>query len=273
MDVNTCFVYICNMSAEKHIHDSPEIRLLMFECVKLGRQHGWSWRQKNVNGPYWRAYWNRIPGGFVKVGTREVELAPDKIVVIAPETVYSTRLENEIEHFYVHFSAGRPFTEVTPQMFEIRSPGLLKMAESLAGEVRTAHHNYRTLMRVNIYAAEILLTLPEQTIPPLTEYDSRVVQAQLLLESLRNISNSELARRVNMSTNGFLQLFRQETGISPQAYSRKKRLENACIMLDFSESSIDEIALETSFCDRYHFSRAFKNEYGISPAKYRKMLS
>jgi AraC-like DNA-binding protein len=73
-----------------------------------------------------------------------------------------------------------------------------------------------------------------------------------------------------MSLNSFLILFQQETGLPPQAWFRRKRLEQACKRLHFSEVSIEEIAEASGFCDRYHFSRAFKNAYAIGPAEYRQ---
>ena len=73
-----------------------------------------------------------------------------------------------------------------------------------------------------------------------------------------------------MSRDGFLRLFEQETGRSPQFYWRKKRIEKACELLISTSLSIDEIAEKTGFADRYHFSRVFSNFLKNSPVKFRK---
>jgi AraC-like DNA-binding protein len=73
-----------------------------------------------------------------------------------------------------------------------------------------------------------------------------------------------------MSRNGFLQLFSREIGVAPQTYSRKWHLNEACMLLHFGDTPIKEIAVSAGFYDRYHFTRAFKKEFGVGPAEYRK---
>jgi transcriptional regulator GlxA family with amidase domain len=85
-----------------------------------------------------------------------------------------------------------------------------------------------------------------------------------------SISNRDLAKRIGMSVNAFTRLFREHAGNSPQNYLIKKRIQKACMLLKYSPSSIDEIARETGFCDRYYFSRVFKKTCGESPAKFKK---
>jgi len=37
--------------------------------------------------------------------------------------------------------------------------------------------------------------------------------------------------------------------------------------------AIEEIAAETGFADRYHFSKAFKARYGMAPVQLRKTMT
>jgi AraC-like DNA-binding protein len=278
MDLNTNYMYNCNMNTKLPINNAPEfpeIEIHVFDYIGLGGKGQWNWvqnnsLQNNSVGPYWRIYWNDAPGGFIKVGRREFELTPDKVVVLSSGTVYSSRLENAVRHFHVHCSIGRPFSQVPPQLFELRDPELVRLAAATADYTNTNHSDYRTQMRLHVYICSVLLALPQDLIPPYTEYDQRISLAINALDKSKRKSNRELARTVNMSTNGFLQLFRQETGIPPQTYSRAKRLSDAATMLHFSENTIEEIAKATDFCDRYHFSKAFRKEYGLGPAEFRK---
>jgi len=41
-------------------------------------------------------------------------------------------------------------------------------------------------------------------------------------------------------------------------------------MLHYSGRDIKAIAEDTGFCDRYHFSRIFKQLRGVSPAEFRR---
>ena len=72
-----------------------------------------------------------------------------------------------------------------------------------------------------------------------------------------------------MSQSNFQRLFRLETGFSPKHYELELRLEKARCRLGSPEKSINEIAEECGFSDRYAFSKAFRKYAGISPARYR----
>jgi AraC-like DNA-binding protein len=251
----------------------PKIEIHMFDSLYLGNDCRYRWKQKDAFGPYWRIYWNEGPGGFVKVGNHEVELTSDKIVVLSPDTVYSTWLENKVKHFYVHCSVGKPFSMVKPNLFELKNRELLEMAKDAAQTVSdhaiSDHNDYRTLMKLHMYVSAILLALPPKHIPINTKYDPRISQAITIIGNSRKKSNQGIAEILNMSTNGFLRLFKNETGITPQVYSRKKRLNDARIMLHFSSSTIENIAEETGFCSRYHFTRVFRQEFNIGPGQFR----
>ena len=84
------------------------------------------------------------------------------------------------------------------------------------------------------------------------------------------VANREITRHLGMSVNAMLRHYKQELGISPQEYLRQKRIEKACSLLHDPQRSIKQIAEETGFCDRYHFSRTFKALQGLTPFQYRR---
>jgi AraC-like DNA-binding protein len=238
--------------------------------LRLGFPDTWNWRQTRVSGPYWRVYWNNAPGAFVTVGGVEIELTSKRIVVLSPRTAYSTRTQNGVWHFYVHFSVGHPYSEVSPGIHVLSTGGLLSQAVSIASDLKRGVCKARTLLRVEKYVCEILLALPEKDIPSEKRIDPRIAQAVKFLEEGSNLDNTELSRQTGMSRTAFCKTFRRETGQTPQIYSRRKRLEKACVALHFESKTIDVIAEESGFYDRYHFERVFKREFGMTPAKYRK---
>jgi AraC-like DNA-binding protein len=69
-----------------------------------------------------------------------------------------------------------------------------------------------------------------------------------------------------------MRLFRANAGMSPQLYSRIRRIEKACILLHYSDLDIKEIASETGFCDRFHFSRVFKKMRKVGPSEFRRRM-
>jgi AraC-like DNA-binding protein len=60
----------------------------------------------------------------------------------------------------------------------------------------------------------------------------------------------------------------QHSDESLASYIRRRRVSRARDAL-ISATSINEIAHHYGFCDAGHFARAFKAEYGTTPAAYR----
>ena len=72
-----------------------------------------------------------------------------------------------------------------------------------------------------------------------------------------------------MNANAFIRKFRQAVGHTPHQYLLRLRVERACEWMRRSELTMDQIAEAAGFCDRFHFSRVFKQVMGVSPAKFR----
>jgi AraC-like DNA-binding protein len=50
----------------------------------------------------------------------------------------------------------------------------------------------------------------------------------------------------------------------------QKRLEYSAVLLKNSALNVSQAAFDSGFEDLSHFSRAFKEKFGTSPANYRK---
>ena len=74
-----------------------------------------------------------------------------------------------------------------------------------------------------------------------------------------------------MSPVSFVRHFRAATGLTPQEYLIKLRLEEAAILLQNPDLSIAEAALQSGFNDSNYFSRLFRKKNNISPRSYRKL--
>ncbi len=84
-----------------------------------------------------------------------------------------------------------------------------------------------------------------------------------------NLSNSILAKKVNISDSHFRSLFKAAYDITPHKYLIKLRIRQAKLLLYNPDLSIAEIAESCGFSSALYFSKAFKTEVGISPTKYR----
>jgi AraC-like DNA-binding protein/mannose-6-phosphate isomerase-like protein (cupin superfamily) len=79
-----------------------------------------------------------------------------------------------------------------------------------------------------------------------------------------------LFRRWPVSPDYGSRLFRQATGLSPQEYYQRRRIQRACSLLLARENTATKVAMELGYADAAHFSRLFSRHMGIGPKNYRE---
>ncbi|MBV6432476.1 MAG: HTH-type transcriptional activator RhaS [Bryobacteraceae bacterium] len=84
-----------------------------------------------------------------------------------------------------------------------------------------------------------------------------------------NLSISELASMVNLSSSHFCAVFKKTTGFAPLDYFLRLKIRRACELLDGGEFPVKRVAAELGFNDPLYFSRLFRRIQGISPTEYR----
>lgn len=85
------------------------------------------------------------------------------------------------------------------------------------------------------------------------------------------ISISLLASMEHYNTNYYPEWFRKQTGMTPQNYIQKTRIDKAKELLVTTNYNIDSIANQVGYDYTSSFCRAFKSIEGQSPSKYRSM--
>jgi transcriptional regulator GlxA family with amidase domain len=109
--------------------------------------------------------------------------------------------------------------------------------------------------------------------PPLAEAtaDVRIRRALLLMEQhlADPLPISSIAEMLSLSTRQLERLFHAELASGPSIFYRMLRLRYAYWLLDNTDRSITEIALDAGFSDCAHFSRQFKAAHGFPPSNAR----
>lgn len=252
----------------REYHDL-EIKVLLCDY----RENINAWKHRNVFNSWWFLYWNNCPGAIVSGEENEYRLIPEKVCLISPETVFATRVESPFNHFYMHFTVGPPFERIKSKIFYV------DVNETLISQFKKAQAlllcRSKKPIQISLISQAltclILSEIDENEFGEIKKYDPRIEHALTILdkETSTLIPNEILAEDVEMSVNGFIRLFANEVGITPQKYSRRRRIEAASRLLHFTDKKIEEIAEETGFLDRYYFSRAFKQITHYSPAEFR----
>jgi AraC family transcriptional regulator, exoenzyme S synthesis regulatory protein ExsA len=84
-----------------------------------------------------------------------------------------------------------------------------------------------------------------------------------------NLSIAQFARMAHRSVSVFKKEFSEYYHTTPGKWLTQKRLELAKSLLETSDKSVNETATSSGFENLSHFSRIFKEKYGISPVKYK----
>lgn len=86
-----------------------------------------------------------------------------------------------------------------------------------------------------------------------------------------NLTIDQFAKMAERSTATFKREFYEYYNTTPGKWLRKKRIDHARLLLETGNRPITEIAFDSGFENASHFSRVFKETYGLAPSQYRKM--
>jgi AraC-like DNA-binding protein len=105
---------------------------------------------------------------------------------------------------------------------------------------------------------------PEQRPQPLDGRIQKVIR--LMKEDLtRSYSMNELAEVVNLSPTRLVHLFKEEVGVPIRRFRQWHRMRVVAALVSKNQTLTDA-ALGAGFADSSHFSRAFRNMFGITPS-------
>ncbi len=234
----------------------PNAEIFLFGRGKVS----FSWKYTR-EVPFWFLYYNSEPGAVLDFQGRELRPTGNEIVLIPPYTPFTSSCETPFEHLYIHFTVGRPYSQVKPgvMVFDRSICGTLDLLE--AEKPPSPAAVYALLFSALAAIPGDRFASDEQTV------DDRIQRAMSLLN--QGLDNAEICREIGMSQSNFQRAFRQATGLPPHRYAMELRLEKARCRLAAAQGSINDIAADCGFSDRYAFSKAFRKYAGISPARYR----
>lgn len=183
---------------------------------------------------FWTHYWVHLDGS----GVRALE---DLLIPEGKNTVFTAREDSLQAHFDT----------------------LLRNLENTSSE---------TVLRISLAAHQILTDLILQKSSSYPRNQKLIMKtADYIAAHYRsNVSLPELLEIAGMSKAYYMRLFRQYIGTTPYNYLLSLRITKARELLEVTDLSVHEIAMETGFSDDASFSTRFSAMTGISPSRYRK---
>jgi AraC-like DNA-binding protein len=85
------------------------------------------------------------------------------------------------------------------------------------------------------------------------------------------ISISILAKESCLSVSQLRKRFHSLFGMSPKEFVLRTRLQKAARLLAGSDDPLIRIALDCGFCDQSYFTKRFRDFFGVTPRRYRRV--
>ncbi len=265
-----------NKNMNKTNIDDFEYPQLRLDCARIATDLQPQWNGVILTGNFWRLYHNDKPGAGVYLHGKKAEMMPDSIYLLPPNCDLKVWCSGaNISHFYLHFEITRLAGDGNSPLNRLKINGtdqarLMKIRKNILSGRESPLND---LLSISL-ASDCLSRLPQTALHELGA-DNRVsrVCSYIRENPAHPFSLEELAHLCGMAPNSFLRLFRQITGVTPYQYILNLRYSLAARMLRTSDATLDEVCDMIGVKDRFHFSRRFKNYYGLPPAAYRRRKS
>ncbi len=229
-----------------------------------------SWVLKELNDPFWRLYLPVSGSAQIWVGnatTERTELLPGGAYVIPPHTTISSENAESFSKWYVHFTLGPAGDRVRPGVFPVELTAEMSAALEQFAKAEKSSFPWSSASLV----ANALQQLPVEIWTD-RRLDSRVERAMDFMHTNlnRKLSTEDVARAAGLSVRNLNHLFNQHVAMPPMRVLLDYRLDKSCRLLRHTDDSIDQVAEDCGFPNRYYFSRMLKQHRGASPAAYRR---
>ena len=113
-------------------------------------------------------------------------------------------------------------------------------------------------------------TEPQRKRGKLAPYQLRKTVDYIEQNCGRTIRLDELAQLTGLSQSYFCSAFRESTGMPPQQWQMKARVERAKKLLKKGDTPLASVAVGVGFADQAHLTRVFRKIVGTTPGAWRK---
>lgn len=215
--------------------------------------------------------------GTISLAENSYDLDPGTYMIVPHHIPCAYRCLNDDWKFYfIHFDTLDMALHLELPIGEVittaKIPEAARLSERLIDSLIVESIGYR--YRAHLMIQELLLLFAGEQ---LADGPGRHPELDNILYQMhKNIGQTipveDWVRQSGLSRTVFFSRFRSRTGMSPSRYMQELKLASAKTALETTDASVKEIAAALQFYDEFHFSKLFKQRYGVSPRGYRQHL-
>jgi AraC-like DNA-binding protein len=233
---------------------------------------------------FWRLYLNDRDGAAVIVGEQSFPIHAGRLHFVPSGVKFTCSNSTLLKHLYVHFDLlGMPkaaMWALFSQPVCLADGGIL-VDEAISIRMQMEQTEYRDISMqcrlkglVCACLGRYLEQIPDEQSRELSRMTDAAGPIQPAIDAVERsigqpLRNPDLASLCCMSTDYFTRVFHQCMNQTPAQFVQERRVMRAAQQLLFTNASIEEIAEENGFANRFYFTRVFTRHIGIGPAGYR----
>lgn len=218
-----------------------------------------------------------ILSGQVQVAIQEnvLELSPHSVFLLPPKQFFHLQCEEPVEFICVGFdgpSVEKPLLVCEGEKQEISS--LLRCLETEftrknPGRQEMMDHILGAALLYSLRLADALTEEPDEK--GADDNFSYIVN-YLDAKSQDDIDMEQVAAMAGLSYHRFRHRFKELSGVSPQQYVIRRRIDFAKELLETTSFSTTSIAQASGFRSVPQFITCFSKQEGITPVRYRRSV-
>lgn len=233
----------------------------------------------------WEIVWVRVGALNLEIDERRLRLRANDVAIVPPGAIdrYEWTGERRVVHSFVHFELGAhakgwPVRERWPGRYSIAETHFVQEALDALIALPTDRPELWTIVGLPILelALRVLLVgptlagAPQAGLPTCVDRALDWLRLRVTSEAAARFTLADVARVARVDPAHLCRAFRAHLDVTPMQCARLMRLDLAVGRLEQSDDSIKEIAAVTGFANTFHFSRAFRATFRISPTQYRE---
>jgi len=218
------------------------------------------------------------------VNGQDLLLKQGDLVIYGPDQWHMQYADIGVAPRYVTITFEIRGADLTPLLNRrIAAPqNVVKLLQTMLREQETTDAFSNDIILAHLKL--LLLQLLRETISPrggklqasnaIHAENEIIRQAQQFISShiREKLSVPLVARQVDVSPSYLTALFHKNLQISPGEYIRRIKLQESKQMIRENNLNFTEIAAELQYSTVHHFSRQFKEKFGITPTEYAKSV-